>query len=140
MKSLVSHRRDAGWGPRSLPEGRHGHTPGHVRRRGLQSGNWGNALGMAHDEHGWTDVDEPRDSGEVRGTGVSKWSLPLLVVAIVLAVVLGQNTERVDVDVLWASFRVPLFLVVLLAALGLTLLWEVATLALRQRRRLARRN
>ena len=51
--------------------------------------------------------------------GVSKWSFLVLVLAIVLVVILGQNTERVDVDVLWATFQVPLFLVVLLAALGL---------------------
>ena len=96
---------------------------------------------MAHDEQGWTELDErgPGNPQEVRGTGVSKWSLLLLVLAIVLAVILGQNTERVDVDVLWASFRAPLFLVVLLAALGLTVLWEVGTLALRHRRRRASR-
>jgi uncharacterized integral membrane protein len=97
---------------------------------------------MANDEQGWTDLDEraPGDPQEARGTGVSKWSLLSLMLAIVLAVILGQNTERVDVDVLWASFRAPLFLVVLLAALGLTVLWEVGTLALRHRRRLARRH
>lgn len=78
-------------------------------------------------------------TGEVRGTGVSKWSLLLLVLAIALAVILGQNTEDVEVEVLWASFRAPLFLVVLLAGLGLTVLWEVATLVLRHRRRKARR-
>ena len=103
----------------------------------------GQVSGMANDEQqGWTDLDQrpPGDAQEVRGTGVSKWSLLLLVLAIVLAVVLGQNTERVDVDVLWASFRAPLFLVVLLAGLGLTILWEVGTLALRHRRRVARRH
>ena len=63
----------------------------------------------------------------------------LLVLAVLLAVILGQNTERVDVNVLWASFEAPLFLVVLLAALGLTVLWEVGTLVLRHRRRVARR-
>ncbi|MFP5255757.1 MAG: lipopolysaccharide assembly protein LapA domain-containing protein [Acidimicrobiia bacterium] len=87
-------------------------------------------------------MDEQRGAdgtGERRGTGVSKWSLFVLVLAIALAVILGQNTERVDVDVLWASFRAPLFLVVLLAGLGLTVVWEVGTLALRHRRRRARR-
>ncbi len=82
----------------------------------------------------------PGRTGEVRGTGVSRWSLLLLALAIVLAVILGQNTERVEVEVLWASFRAPLFLVVLLAGLGLTVLWEVGTLALRHRRRRARRS
>src|SRR5687767_13662453 len=97
---------------------------------------------MAADEHGWTPLDEraPGDPREVRGTGISKWSLLLLLLAILLAVILGQNTDRVDVDVLWATFRAPLFVVVLLAALGLTVLWEVSTLALRHRRRLARRS
>jgi uncharacterized integral membrane protein len=97
---------------------------------------------MAADEQGWTEMDEHQGSdrtGELRGTGVSKWSLLVLVLAIALAVILGQNTERVDVDVLWVSFRAPLFLVVLLAGLGLTVLWEVGTLALRHRRRRARR-
>jgi uncharacterized integral membrane protein len=97
---------------------------------------------MADDEKGWTELDEHRGSdppGEVRGTGVSKWSLLVLVLAITLAVILGQNTERVEVEVLWASFRAPLFLVVLLAGLGLTVIWEVGTLALRHRHRRARR-
>ena len=96
---------------------------------------------MANDEQGWTALDErgPGGGHEARGTGLSKWSLLLLGLAIVLAVILGQNTERVDVDVLWASFRAPLFLVVLLAALGLTALWEAGTLALRHRRRRASR-
>lgn len=97
---------------------------------------------MAADEQGWNELDEqggPNGPGEVRGTGVSKWSLLLLVLAIALAVILGQNTERVEVEVLWASFRAPLFLVVLLAGLGLTVLWEVGTLVLRHRRRRARR-
>lgn len=97
---------------------------------------------MTDDEQGWTELGDDRRSdrpGEVRGTGVSKWSLVLLVLAITLAVILGQNTERVEVEVLWTSFRAPLFLVVLLAGLGLTVLWEVGTLALRHRRRRARR-
>ncbi|MET0726726.1 MAG: LapA family protein [Acidimicrobiales bacterium] len=97
---------------------------------------------MADDESGWTELDGrrgPARSGEQRGTGLSKWSLLLLVLAIALAVILGQNTEPVDVEVLWASFEAPLFLVVLLTSLGLTVLWEVGTLALRHRRRRARR-
>ena len=63
----------------------------------------------------------------------------LLLLAIAFAVMLGQNTERVEVNVLWASFEAPLFLVVLLAALGLTVLWEMGTLAMRHRRRMAHR-
>jgi uncharacterized integral membrane protein len=96
---------------------------------------------MANDDQGWTELrgGAGGDPREARGTGISKWSLLLLTLAIALAVILGQNTERVDVDVLWTSFRAPLFLVVLLAALGLTVLWEVGTLALRHRRRVARR-
>lgn len=96
---------------------------------------------MAKDDEGWTELGEraPGTTGENRGTGISKWSLLLLVLAILLAVILGQNTERIDVDVLWASFRAPLFVVVLLAALGLTALWEIATMLLRHRRRRARR-
>lgn len=100
---------------------------------------------MAEDERGWTELDERGPdhgagaSGERRGTGVSKWSLLLLVLAITLVVILGQNTERVAVDVLWASFRAPLFLVVLIAGLGLTVVWELATLVLRHRRRTAGR-
>ena len=101
----------------------------------------GQAWGVANHAQGWTELDErgPGVSREVRGTGISRWSLLVLSVAIVLAVILGQNTERVDVDVLWASFRAPLFLVVLLVALGLTVLWEVGTLTLRHRRRVSSR-
>lgn len=91
-------------------------------------------------DNGWNDLDEqkrPPDDRQ-RGTGITKWSLLLLVVAIVLAVILGQNTEKVAVEVLWTEFTAPLFLVVLLAALGLTALWEVATFVLRHRRRRAR--
>ena len=96
---------------------------------------------MSEDE-GWTDLEERRgasSAGEQRGTGVSRWSLLLLVLAITLAVILGQNTERVEVEVLWTSFTAPLFLVVVLAGLGITALWELGTLALRHRRRRARR-
>ena len=50
-------------------------------------------------------------------------------------IILAQNTESVDVDVLWTSFEAPLFLVVLIAALGLTVIWELVTLVLRHRRR-----
>jgi uncharacterized integral membrane protein len=69
---------------------------------------------------------------------VSKWSLLLLVLGLILVVILGQNTEKVDVEVLWAEFSVPLFLLVLVAGLGLTVLWEVGTLVVRHRRRRAR--
>jgi len=100
---------------------------------------------MAEDaETGWTDLDEQRshtdrpDRREERGTGVSKWSLLLLVLAILLAIIMGQNTERVAVEVLWTEFTTPLFLVVLLVGLGLTVLWEVGTLVFRHRRRRAR--
>ena len=97
---------------------------------------------MAPGDDGWTKLDEQAvgDGREVRGTGISRWSLLALVLAIALAVILGQNTERVDVDVLWAGFEAPLFLVVLLAGLGLTVLWEVGTLVLRHRRRQARQH
>ena len=97
---------------------------------------------MTHSDAGGADIEEGRRVGPVgerKGTGVSKWSLLVLALAITLAVILGQNTERVRVDVLWASFRAPLFLVVLLAGLGLTVLWELGTLALRHRRRRALR-
>ena len=76
-----------------------------------------------------------RDRVEGRGTGISKWSLAALGVAILLVIILAQNTESVDVDVLWTSFEAPLFLVVLIAALGLTVIWELVTLVLRHRRR-----
>ena len=91
----------------------------------------------AHDAHDPTGFDEPSAGRavEARGTGVSRWSLLVLVLAVLLAIVLGQNTERVDVEVLWASFEAPLFLVVVLAALGVTVCWELATLAFRHRRR-----
>jgi uncharacterized integral membrane protein len=99
------------------------------------------------DDPAWTDLDEQREAGldqrggrERSGTGVSRWSLVALVLAIVLAVILGQNTERVDVQVLWTEFSAPLFLVVLLAGLGLTVLWELSTLVLRHRRRRAARS
>lgn len=97
---------------------------------------------MAADEQGWTELDEDRGreaTGEQRGTGVSKWSILALILVILLAVILGQNTEPVEVDVLWATFEAPLFVVVLLAGLGLTMIWELGTLALRHRRRRARR-
>ncbi|HEY9378048.1 MAG TPA: hypothetical protein VIQ02_13255 [Jiangellaceae bacterium] len=92
---------------------------------------------MAEDPEGWEALDDrgTSESRETRGTGVSKWSLLLLGLAIAVAVVLGQNTDRVEVDVLWATFRTPLFLVVLLAGLSLTLVWEIGTLTFRHRRR-----
>jgi uncharacterized integral membrane protein len=94
--------------------------------------------------HGQDHRADPRETGEApqveqTGTGVSRWSLLLLVLAIVLVVILGQNTEPVTVELLWTTLEAPLFLVVLLAALGLTVLWELGTLVLRHQRRRAER-
>jgi uncharacterized integral membrane protein len=100
-------------------------------------------MSMTNDDEARTDLDEAQDVDppvERKGTGISRWSLSLLLLAVILAIVLGQNTEQVTVEVLWTSFDAPLFLVVLLAALGLAVLWELGTLALRHRRRLARRS
>ena len=66
----------------------------------------GKFLGMTFDDPDGVEPDHGQDVkaiGERRGTGVSRWSLLLLVLAITLAVVLGQNTERVTVEVLWAK-------------------------------------
>ena len=89
------------------------------------------------DEDLFTEAGDERAPGRIegRGTGISKWSLAALVAAILLAIILGQNTESVDVEVLWTSFEAPLFLVVLIVALGLTVIWEIVTLVLRHRRR-----
>ena len=74
---------------------------------------------MADDEVFTEPGDEQaRDRVEGRGTGISKWSLAALGVAILLVIILAQNTESVDVDVLWTSFDAPLFLVVLIAGAG----------------------
>jgi uncharacterized integral membrane protein len=91
---------------------------------------------MVDDAAGWTELDEPGGrSRERRGTGISRWSFLVLGLVVLLVVVLGQNTERVEVHVLWADLHPPLFVVVLLAGLVLTLVWELTTLALRHRRR-----
>lgn len=96
---------------------------------------------MADDLRTTTETDPRHDDRhrEHTGTGISKWSILALVLGLVLAVILGQNTESVDVQVLWTEFSAPLFLVVLLAALGLTIVWELVTLVLRHRRRSATR-
>ena len=94
---------------------------------------------MADDGLVGTDLDGSRQAElprERKGTGIVTFgSLVLLALAIAVAVILGQNAERVTVEVLWTSFRAPLFVVVLLAGLGLTALWELATVVLRHRRR-----
>jgi len=99
-------------------------------------------MGVANDDLAGVDLDEGTQAEqprERRGTGVVTFgSLVLLALAVVVAVILGQNAERVTVEVLSASFRAPLFVVVLVAALGLTALWELATLVLRHRRRRSR--
>ncbi|MGK2947844.1 MAG: hypothetical protein ACSLFP_04670 [Acidimicrobiales bacterium] len=97
---------------------------------------------MADDLRTTTDADQ-HDGDRHRehtGTGVSKWSILALVLGILLAVILGQNTDSVDVQVLWTEFSAPLFLIVALAALGLTVVWELVTLVFRHRRRRAARS
>lgn len=85
-------------------------------------------------ESGWTETGRG-GTRETRGTGITKWSLSALGLLILLVVVFAQNTESVPVDVLWTDFSAPLFVIVLLAGLGFTVLWEILTFVLRHRRR-----
>lgn len=86
-------------------------------------------------ESGWTETGRGGSTRETRGTGITKWSLTALGLLILLVVVFAQNTESVPLEVLWTDFSAPLFVIVLLAGLGFTLLWEILTFVLRHRRR-----
>lgn len=70
-----------------------------------------------------------------RGTGVTKWTVALLVVGLVVVVVLAQNTGRTRVNLLWGGFDAPLFAVLLLVGLGFAAVTELASLLWRHRRR-----
>lgn len=88
---------------------------------------------MDHERDGGGQGSE--ESAGERGTGVSIYSITLLVLLIIIVVVLGQNTDDVTIKVLWGELDAPLFIVVILSALVVTAAWEIGTLLLRHRRR-----
>lgn len=70
-----------------------------------------------------------------RGTGVTKWTVSMLVVGLVVVVVLAQNTGRTRLNLLWGGIDAPLFAILLLVGLGFAALAELGSLLWRHRRR-----
>lgn len=70
-----------------------------------------------------------------RGTGVTKWTVALLVLGLVVAVVLAQNTGRTRLNLLWGGIDAPLFAILLVVGLGFAALSELGSLVWRHRRR-----
>lgn len=70
-----------------------------------------------------------------RGTGVTKWTVALLLVGLVVVVVLAQNTGRARVNLLWGGIDAPLFAILLVFGLGVAALSELGSLVWRHRRR-----
>lgn len=73
--------------------------------------------------------------GKVRGTGVTKWTVALLVIGLIVAVVLAQNTGRTRLNLLWGGVDAPLFAILLLVGLGFAAITELGSLLWRHRRR-----
>lgn len=72
---------------------------------------------------------------EGRGTGVTKWVVSMLIVALVVVVVLAQNTGRTRLNLLWGGIDAPLFAILLLVGMGFAVLTELGSLLWRHRRR-----
>lgn len=69
-----------------------------------------------------------------RGTGVTKW-VSMLIVALVVIVVLAQNTGRIRLNLLWGGIDAPLFAILLLVGMGFAVLTELGSLLWRHQRR-----
>ena len=72
---------------------------------------------------------------EGRGTGVTKWVVSMLIIALVVVVVLAQNTGRTRLNLLWGGIDAPLFAILLLVGVGFAVLTELGSLLWRHRRR-----
>jgi len=70
-----------------------------------------------------------------RGTGVTKWTVALLVIALVVVVLLAQNTGRTRLNLLWWGVDAPLFAILLLVGFGFAAISELGSLVWRHRRR-----
>jgi len=70
-----------------------------------------------------------------RGTGVTKWTVALLVLALVVVVLLAQNTGRTRLNLLWWGVDAPLFAILLLVGFGFAAISELGSLVWRHRRR-----
>lgn len=70
-----------------------------------------------------------------RGTGVTKWTVALLLLGLVVVVVLAQNTGRTRVNLLWGGIDAPLFAILLAFGLGAAAVSELGSLVWRHRRR-----
>ena len=70
-----------------------------------------------------------------RGTGVTKWVVSMLIVALVVVVVLAQNTGRTRLNLLWGGIDAPLFAILLLVGVGFAVLTELGSLLWRHQRR-----
>ena len=70
-----------------------------------------------------------------RGTGVTKWTVALLVLGLVVVVVLAQNTGRTRLNLLWGGIDAPLFAILLVVGLGFAAISELGSLVWRHRRR-----
>jgi len=63
-----------------------------------------------------------------RGTGVTKWTVALLVLGLVVVVVLAQNTGRTRLNLLWGGIDAPLFAILLIVGLGFAAISELGSL------------
>ena len=79
--------------------------------------------------------DELARGNRGRGTGVTKWTLALLVLGLVVVVVLAQNTGRARLNLLWGGIDAPLFAILLVFGLGSAAVSEPSSLVWRHRRR-----
>jgi len=80
-------------------------------------------------------IDMTQHKPGTRGTGVTKWTVLMLVLGLVVVVVLAQNTGRTRVNLLWGGIDAPLFAILLLIGLGFAALAELGSLVWRHRRR-----
>jgi uncharacterized integral membrane protein len=85
------------------------------------------------------DREQARDEPvRYEGVGIAAGFIALVVAAVAVLVVVGQNVERVPFEFLWWEADVPLAVLLLATALAVLVLGELVGLIWRKRRRTVR--
>lgn len=82
--------------------------------------------------------DDPDVVNRYSGTGVTILLFGLFILAVLLIIVLAQNTGAVPFEFLWFEVEAPLFVLLLVAAAGAAALTELLGGLWRRRRRTQR--
>lgn len=90
------------------------------------------------DTSGTSDSNEPEVINRYSGTGVTMLLLGLFILAVLVIILLAQNTQGVPFEFLWFEAEPPLFVLILVTAAAAAALTEVLGGIWRRRRRTQR--